>query len=311
MSTTAGQAPAQAARLQRAGPHHALEPQLLPLERSSRRALPPRLVQPTGHLTQRGEAGIEFRVRRGPHRGHRQRGGAPAFGPGKQQPGPAGPRGMALRERGQFGAARRGLGPQLRRAQGEPMLVQHLEPAAAGGQHPARLGRGLAPAAPRRASRWRAPSPDRAACSVPPRRDDDRRHRRGPGPARLARPADAPAWPRRSRVPPAGWRPASPPAAADPTPCPLRIAPGRAPARHGLAPRHFAETGRDGRQPAPGPGPPAAAPRPARSWPPSAAPRPSWWTGRGPARCRVPQRPPRPARRRPARPPAIRHTGRG
>ena len=55
------------------------------------------------------------------------------------------PRGVTLGQRGQFGAVRGGLGPQFRRAQGEPVLVQDLQPAAARGQQPARLGRGLGP----------------------------------------------------------------------------------------------------------------------------------------------------------------------
>ena len=73
--------PGHARRLQRAGPHHALEPKLLPLQRPRRRALPPGLLQPTGHLAQCGQPGVEFRVGGWPHRRHGQRGGPPALGP--------------------------------------------------------------------------------------------------------------------------------------------------------------------------------------------------------------------------------------
>jgi hypothetical protein len=52
---------------------------------------------------------------------------------------------MALRKRSQLGAVRGGLGPQLRRPEGESMLVQDLKPAAAGSQQTARIGRCLGP----------------------------------------------------------------------------------------------------------------------------------------------------------------------
>ena len=50
---------------------------------------------------------------------------------------------MPLGERGQFGAVHGGLGLKLRGAQGQPVLVQNVEPSAAGGQHPARAVRSL------------------------------------------------------------------------------------------------------------------------------------------------------------------------
>ena len=55
------------------------------------------------------------------------------------------PRGVTLRDGRQFGAMRGGLGPQLRRAEGESMFVQHLKPPAASGQQPVRLARSLGP----------------------------------------------------------------------------------------------------------------------------------------------------------------------
>ena len=54
-------------------------------------------------------------------------------------------RGVALRERGQLGAVHGGLRPEFGGAEGEPVLVQDLQPPAAGGQHPARTVRGLGP----------------------------------------------------------------------------------------------------------------------------------------------------------------------
>ena len=53
---------------QRASPDHALEPQLFPLERCSRPAQASRILQVVGHHAQRGQAGVEFLIGRGPHR---------------------------------------------------------------------------------------------------------------------------------------------------------------------------------------------------------------------------------------------------
>ena len=123
-----------------------------------------------GYLAQRGKAGVELRVGRGPYRGNRERGGPPAFTPGEQQPRPVRPRGMALGQPGQFGAVRGGLRPQFRRTEGEPVLVQDLKPAAAGGEQAARIGGGLGPqrfAEPAAGPRHRRAAPP-AAC----RRDE-------------------------------------------------------------------------------------------------------------------------------------------
>jgi hypothetical protein len=70
---------------------------------------------------------------------------------------------VALRERGQFSAVCGGLCPQLRRAEGKPMIVQNLKAAAASGQHSAWLGCGfgaqcLAEPAAYAGHRWTAPS---------------------------------------------------------------------------------------------------------------------------------------------------------
>ena len=130
---------------QRAGAHQAFEPSLFPAQRHRRHAFAPRLLQFAGYLAQRGQTGTKLRIGWGAHRGDRQGSGPPAFTPGEQQPRLVCLRGMALGQRGQFGAMCGGLGPQFRRAQGEPMLVQNRKPAAAGGQQAARIGRGLGP----------------------------------------------------------------------------------------------------------------------------------------------------------------------
>ncbi len=108
-----------------------------------RPALAPGVLQPDADLAQRGQAGVLLRLGRGPYRGHGQRGGPPALAPAEQQPRPAGPGGMTLGQHGQLGAVRGGPGAQLGRAQREPVLVQDLQPAAAGGQHSAWIGRRL------------------------------------------------------------------------------------------------------------------------------------------------------------------------
>ena len=113
---------------------------LLPLQRPRGRALPPGLLQPTGRLAQCRQPGVELRVGGWPHRRHGQRGGPPALGQDKQQPWSAGAHGVPLRERGQLPAPRGGLGAQFRRAERDPVVVQHLKAPAAGSQHPARLG---------------------------------------------------------------------------------------------------------------------------------------------------------------------------
>ncbi len=134
---------------QRGGPDRRLEPQLLALERASGHALPPGSLQLAGHLAQRGQVRAELRVGGRPYRRDGQRGRPPALAPGQQQPGPACPGRVPLRERGQLGTVRGGLRPQLRRAQGQPVLVQDLKPAAAGGEQAPRVLVGVAPAAPR------------------------------------------------------------------------------------------------------------------------------------------------------------------
>ncbi len=203
-STAAGPpAPALARGLRSAARarDRALEPQLLPLERG-RRARPAAAPCSSSLVTWRSAArpALSSGVGRRPHRRDGQRGGPPALAPGQQQPGPAGPRGVPLRERGQLGAVRGGLRPQFRRAQGEPVLVQDLEAAAAGGQQAARIAGGLRPQ--RLAEPAAGPGHRRAAPAAarPPRSDGGRRRRGGPGPAPPARPAGAPARPRRSRA---------------------------------------------------------------------------------------------------------------
>ena len=130
---------------QRAAAHHLLQPPLFPLQRGRPHALALRLLQLAGDLAERGQAGAKLRVGRRPHRRDRQGGGPPPFTPGEQQPRPVRVRGMALGQHGQFGAMRGGLGPQLRGPQGEPVLVQDLKTAAAGGEQAARIARRLGP----------------------------------------------------------------------------------------------------------------------------------------------------------------------
>ena len=55
------------------------------------------------------------------------------------------PRGMTLRQYGQFGPVGGGLGPQFGGAQGELELIQDRQPAAAGGEQAARIGGRLGP----------------------------------------------------------------------------------------------------------------------------------------------------------------------
>ena len=76
---------------------------------------------------------------------------------------------MTLSERGQFGAAGRGLGPQLRSAQGEPMFIQHIEASAAGCEHSAWLDRRLRSqrfGEPAAGARHRRAAPPTLRCST-------------------------------------------------------------------------------------------------------------------------------------------------
>ena len=106
----------------------------------------PRLFQAPHHIAERRQAGVQLSVGMGPpHRGNRQRRRAPPFTPDQQQPRPVRPHRVPLRQRGQFGAMRRGLRPQFGRTQGEPVLVQHLEPTTARGEQMPRAARRLGP----------------------------------------------------------------------------------------------------------------------------------------------------------------------
>ncbi len=107
-------------RAQRTGAHHALEALPFPIEPGlfllrgyARRVLALCLVQPPHDAAQCRETSLEFRVGQRPHRGNRERGGAPALTPGQQQPRPVRPRCLALREHGQLSAVRGGLCSQF------------------------------------------------------------------------------------------------------------------------------------------------------------------------------------------------------
>ena len=76
---------------------------------------------------------------------------------------------MALRERGQFGAVHGGLSPEFGGAEGEPVLIQDVKPPTAGGQHPARMARGLG--SQRLAEPAADPGQGRTAPPGPGRRD--------------------------------------------------------------------------------------------------------------------------------------------
>ena len=152
----------------RAGAHRALQPVTFPLQRRVLPALAARLLQLPGHPAQRGQVGVELGVGQRPYRGDGVGGGPPAFAPGQQQPRAAGPGGMALGERGQFGAVHGGLRAQFGCAQGEPVLVEDVKAAAARGQHPARAGRRVG--AQRLAEPAADPRQRRTAPSAPGRR---------------------------------------------------------------------------------------------------------------------------------------------
>ena len=156
--------------VQRTGPYYALQPQLLALERSGRLAFLPRPFQSASRPAQRDQACGEFRVGGGPHPRHGERGGPPPLAPGQQQPWPAGPGGMALAQRGEFGAVRGRLRPQFRRAEAEPVLLDDLKPAAARREQGARIGGGLGPQ--RGAEPAAGPGHRRTPASAPGRRGE-------------------------------------------------------------------------------------------------------------------------------------------
>src|SRR6266700_7886279 len=117
----------------------------LVLEGGRRRALSAGVLEAAHDLAQGRQVALELVVVRRPDRRDRQGRRPPSFAPGEQAPWPPSLEGMPLRQGRQLGAVRGGLSPQLRRAQGVPVLVEQVEPLPAGVEHLAPPGDRLGP----------------------------------------------------------------------------------------------------------------------------------------------------------------------
>ncbi len=118
--------PPGAACAHRAGADGVLQAKLLARERARRGSVSASLLESARHVADRGEVGLKLPVVDGPHRRNRQCGGPPALTPAEQEPWPSRPKGVPLRQFGEFGAACGGLRPQLRRAEGDPVLFKQV-----------------------------------------------------------------------------------------------------------------------------------------------------------------------------------------
>ena len=193
---------------QRPGAHRPLKPLPFLLKRaqaSGRGCLvaaasrPDEAAWPAWSLTSRSAARSACKrlVGRRPDRGNGERDGPPALAPFEHQPGPPETRRVPQAERGQFGAVRRGLRAQLRRAEHGAELVDDRQAPAAGLHQAARIAGRPPRGAPARATRRPGTAPGRGAGSgrrggkvlAPPRRGAARRRRwpRSPRPRRSSR----------------------------------------------------------------------------------------------------------------------------